>query len=80
MHRGTINAVVKISPGSQGTRFAVPAGFAYPDLNTAAFDSHGILCFTGQAGVYGSATAPLPLKADRFVATRLPWRRFEEER
>ncbi len=36
-------------------RFPLPEDRGYVNLNTAAFDGRGVLWFTGQNGVYGSA-------------------------
>lgn len=54
---GGLNAIVRVSPdGKSIKRFPLPAGRTQNDLNTAAFDRHGILWFTGQAGIYGRVT------------------------
>jgi virginiamycin B lyase len=45
---------VRVDPEtSQLKVFAPPKGTPYMNLNTAAFDSTGILWFTGQSGYYG---------------------------
>jgi virginiamycin B lyase len=54
---GGLNAIVRVSPdGATVKRFPLPAGRTQNDLNTAAFDKHGLLWFTGQAGIYGRLT------------------------
>ena len=55
---GGLNAVVRVEAGTGAiTRFPLPAGSPEADLNTAAFDSRGVLWFTGQRGHYGSVEA-----------------------
>ena len=52
---GGLNAVVRVEAATGAiTRFPLPAGSPEADLNTAAFDSRGVLWFTGQRGHYGS--------------------------
>lgn len=54
---GGLNAIVRVSAdGGSVKRFPLPAGRTQNDLNTAAFDKHGALWFTGQAGIYGRLT------------------------
>lgn len=54
---GGLNAIVRVSPdGSSVKRYPLPAERTHNDLNTAAFDKHGTLWFTGQAGIYGRVT------------------------
>jgi virginiamycin B lyase len=51
---GGLNAVLRVDPASLAIRsFPLPANRAGADLNTATFDSAGVLWFTGQGGVYG---------------------------
>ena len=51
---GGLNAIVRVDPTSkQVRRYPLPAGTGYANLNTATFDRHGVLWFTGQSGVYG---------------------------
>jgi virginiamycin B lyase len=51
---GGLNAIVRVDPEtSEVTVFALPADRPNTNLNTAAFDAHGILWFTGQNGVVG---------------------------
>jgi virginiamycin B lyase len=51
---GGLNAILRVDPVSgEVKRFPLPSGHPGASLNTAAFDRHGILWFTGQAGVYG---------------------------
>jgi virginiamycin B lyase len=48
------NAIVRVSwPDQRVTVFPLPAGTAYTNLNTAAFDGDGDLWFTGQSGYVG---------------------------
>jgi virginiamycin B lyase len=50
-----LNAIVRVDPATRAVRrFPMPEGTPYTNLNTAAFDRHGVLWFTGQAGYYGS--------------------------
>ncbi|HTT10961.1 MAG TPA: lyase [Burkholderiaceae bacterium] len=52
---GGQNAIVRVDPQTRAVKvFPLPAGSAFANLNTAAFDHHGILWFTGQSGYYGS--------------------------
>ena len=49
-----LNAIVRVDPTTEEVqRFSLPAESGYTNLNTAAFDPNGILCFTGQNGIYG---------------------------
>ena len=49
-----LNALVRVDAGTdEVTRYALPSGTPNVNLNTAAFDPHGVLWFTGQAGWYG---------------------------
>lgn len=50
-----LNAIVRVDPQTEEVqKFPLPAGNGNANLNTAAFDTNGILWFTGQNGVYGS--------------------------
>ncbi len=52
---GGQNAIVRVDPGTSAVKvYPLPAGTAYTNLNTAAFDKAGILWYTGQSGYYGS--------------------------
>jgi virginiamycin B lyase len=52
---GGANAIVRVDPAdNKVTRYPLPSRFPDVDLNTAAFDPHGVLWFTGEAGFYGS--------------------------
>jgi virginiamycin B lyase len=52
---GGQNAIVRVDPATKAVKkFPLPAGTAYTNLNTAAFDRNGILWYTGQSGYYGS--------------------------
>ena len=51
---GGLNAVVRVDPQTRAVKtFPLPAGSAFANLNTGAFDRNGILWFTGQSGYYG---------------------------
>ena len=52
---GGQNAIVRVDPATREVKlYRLPAGSAYANLNTAAFDKAGILWYTGQSGYYGS--------------------------
>jgi len=52
---GGLNAIVRVDPSTEAVRrFPLPADRPAVNLNTATFDRHGVLWFTGQGGVYGS--------------------------
>jgi len=49
-----LNAIVRVDPQTEEVQtYPLPSGDGYANLNTAAFDSNGILWFTGQNGIYG---------------------------
>jgi virginiamycin B lyase len=51
---GGQNAIVRVDPATKAVKlFPLPKGTPYTNLNTAAFDSHGVLWYTGQSGYYG---------------------------
>lgn len=51
---GGLNAIVRYDPKSREVkRWPLPPEFPDSNLNTAAFDGHGRIWFTGQTGVYG---------------------------
>jgi len=51
---GGLNAIVRVDPVSEAVGvFKLPANRPAVNLNTAAFDAHGILWFTGQRGILG---------------------------
>jgi virginiamycin B lyase len=51
---GGLNAIVRVDATDRAVRrFPLPPGGSDANLNTATFDSAGVLWFTGQAGVYG---------------------------
>jgi virginiamycin B lyase len=51
---GGLNAIVRVDAATDAvTRFPLPASAVNANLNTAAFDGHGSLWFTGQNGWYG---------------------------
>lgn len=52
---GGLNAIVRVDPKTHELkRYPMPAGTPYANLNTATFDRHGVLWFTGQSGYHGS--------------------------
>lgn len=52
-----LNAIVRVDAASGAiTRFPLPKNTPRTNLNTATFDTHGRLWFTGQAGYYGRLT------------------------
>jgi virginiamycin B lyase len=51
---GGQNAIVRVDPETKVVKvFKLPANAPNANLNTATFDSHGKLWFTGQSGFYG---------------------------
>ena len=51
---GGQNAIVRVDADTEAVKvFPLPSDQGYTNLNTAAFDSDGILWFTGQSGIYG---------------------------
>ncbi len=65
-----LNAIVRVDPATgEVRRFPLPVDRPAANLNTAAFDSRGILWFTGQAGVYGRLD-PTSGRMDVFDAPR----------
>jgi len=51
---GGLNAIVRVDPSSRDVRrWPLPADAPSANLNTATFDRHGRIWFTGQAGYYG---------------------------
>ena len=51
---GGLNAIVRVDPDTEEVQvFPLPADRANANLNTAVFDSNGVLWFTGQNGIYG---------------------------
>lgn len=51
---GGLNAIVRVDPVTEKlTAYPLPKAQNYANLNTATFDTTGVLWFTGQAGVYG---------------------------
>ena len=49
-----LNAIVRVDPETDEVQvFSLPAETGYVNLNTAVFDSQGVLWFTGQGGIYG---------------------------
>jgi virginiamycin B lyase len=67
---GGLNAIVRVDPKTNSvTRFPLPRGREGASLNTATFDHHGVLWFTGQSGVYGRLD-PATGKLEVFDAPR----------
>jgi virginiamycin B lyase len=51
---GGSNAIVRVDPKTREVkRWPLPEARGYTNLNTATFDHHGRLWFTGQNGIYG---------------------------
>lgn len=51
---GGLNAIVRVDPRTLSIKtFPLPKNTGYANLNTATFDSRGVLWFTGQSGIYG---------------------------
>ena len=51
---GGQNAIVRVDPKTSAvTKWPLPEGTGYANLNTAIFDREGIHWFTGQSGIYG---------------------------
>ena len=49
-----LNAIVRVDPDTEEVQvFPLPDGAENANLNTAVFDTEGVLWFTGQNGVYG---------------------------
>lgn len=66
-----LNAIVRVDPQTEEVR-VFPLRGEYANLNTAAFDSNGILWFTGQSGFYGRLD-PSRGEVDVFSAPRGPY-------
>ncbi len=65
-----LNAIVRVDPATDEVlMFPLPADRPAANLNTAVFDPHGVLWFTGQAGVYGRLD-PASGRMDVFDAPR----------
>ena len=53
-----LNAIVRVDPQTEELKvFPLPAESGNANLNTAVFDTNGILWFTGQNGIYGKLDA-----------------------
>ncbi len=62
---GGLNAIVRVDPNSEETlTFPLPPSAADTNLNTAVFDRHGTLWFTGQSGIYGKLDVSRKGKVD----------------
>ncbi len=69
---GGLNAIVRVDPLTNKVHvFSLPQNSGYANLNTATFDHHGILWFTGQSGIYGRLDASTG-KIQVFKAPRGP--------
>jgi virginiamycin B lyase len=67
-----LNAIVRVDPATgEVRRFPLPANRPAVNLNTAAFDTRGVLWFTGQSGVYGRLE-PRTGRVEVFDAPRGP--------
>ena len=67
---GGQNAIARVDPVTRAVKlFPLPKEFGYANLNTAAFDSKGILWFTGQSGVHGRVD-PATGKVEAWVSPR----------
>jgi virginiamycin B lyase len=65
-----LDAIIRVDPASREVRtFPLPSGRGRANLNTAAFDTKGLLWFTGQNGVYGRLD-PKTGRVDVFDAPR----------
>ena len=70
---GGLNAIVRVDPETEVVEvFPLPDRSFYANMNTAAFDSAGILWFTGQSGLYGRLD-PATGEMDVFNAPRGPY-------
>ena len=53
---GGLNAIVRVDPVTEKMRlFSLPQNSSHANLNTATFDHNGVMWFTGQSGIYGTA-------------------------
>ena len=69
---GGLNAIVRVDPKTEKIDiFALPSGRENANLNTAAFDTRGVLWFTGQSGIYGRVD-PRMGKVEVFDAPKGP--------
>ena len=69
---GGLNAIVRVDPLTEKVHvFQLPQNSSYADLNTATFDHHGILWFTGASDIYGRLD-PSTGKIQVFKAPRGP--------
>jgi virginiamycin B lyase len=69
---GGLNAIVRVDPVTEKVQvFTLPKDSGYANLNTATFDHHGVLWFTGQSGIYGRLD-PSTGKIKIFKAPRGP--------
>jgi virginiamycin B lyase len=69
---GGLNAIVRVDPETERVRrYPLPQETTFANLNTATFDSHGVLWFTGQGGIYGRLDPDVG-KVETFDAPRGP--------
>jgi virginiamycin B lyase len=69
---GGLNAIVRVDPVTKAVRvFPLPSDHGGANLNTATFDTRGVLWFTGQSGVYGRLD-PKTGKVEVFDAPKGP--------
>jgi virginiamycin B lyase len=69
---GGLNAILRVDPQSKKVQvFPLPQNSGNANLNTATFDHHGMLWFTGQSGLYGRLD-PSTGKIQVFIAPRGP--------
>ena len=69
---GGLNAIVRVDPLSEKVQvFPLPQNSSDANLNTATFDRHGVLWFTGASGIYGRLD-PSTGKMQVFPAPRGP--------
>lgn len=69
---GGLNAIVRVDPITEEVDiYRLPQDAGYANLNTATFDHHGTLWFTGQSGIYGRLD-PQTGQVDVFQAPQGP--------
>jgi virginiamycin B lyase len=67
---GGQNAMVRVDPATRKVSvFPLPKEFSGADLNTPTIDTHGIVWFTGQSGIYGRVD-PASGKVDAWRAPK----------
>lgn len=69
---GGLNAIVRVDPRTERVRrYPLPDDAPSANLNTATFDSRGVLWFTGQNGIYGRLDPEIGA-VETFAAPRGP--------